>query len=179
MLEELFKNILDSDVVKKVTKNLGENEIVNKVKEAVAGNDYAKKLQEGLSSGDLLDKIKSGAQTAGREATKVSLECYQVMTAETTPTVDKVIIGAALAYQFMPNLMNRDNFGPILSLLDNAVTLAIAYNRVKAHVTPEIEEKVNQQLVEWFPGEKPEETAAAEDTPLAQTDAEEPFEDVH
>ena len=154
-------------------------EIVNKVKEAVAGNDYAKKLQEGLTSGALLDKIKTGAQTAGREATKVSLECYQVMTAETTPTVDKVIIGAALAYQFMPNLMNRDNFGPILSLLDNAVTLAIAYNRVKAHVTPEIEEKVNQQLVEWFPGEKPEETAAAEDAPLAQTDAEEPFEDVH
>ena len=122
MLEELFKNILDSDVVKKVTKNLGENEIVNKVKEAVAGNDYAKKLQEGLSSGDLLNKIKTGAQTAGREATKISLECYQVMTAETTPTVDKVIIGAALAYQFMPNLMNRDNFGPILSLLDNAPT---------------------------------------------------------
>ena len=89
MLEELFKNILDSDVVKKVTKNLGENEIVNKVKEAVAGNDYAKKLQEGLTSGALLDKIKTGAQTAGREATKVSLECYQVMTAETTPTVDK------------------------------------------------------------------------------------------
>ena len=76
MLEELFKNILDSDVVKKVTKNLGENEIVNKVKEAVAGNDYAKKLQEGLTSGALLDKIKTGAQTAGREATKVSLHTH-------------------------------------------------------------------------------------------------------
>ena len=135
MLEELFKNILDSDVVKKVTKNLSENEIVNKVKEAIAGNDYSKKLQEGLKSGSLLDKIKAGAKTAGRETTKVSLECYQVMTAETTPTVDKVIIGAAIAYQFMPNLMNRDNFGPILSLLDNAVTLAIAYNRVKAPST--------------------------------------------
>ena len=78
----------------------------------------------------------------------------------------------------MPNLMSRENFGPILSLLDNAVTLAIAYNRVKAHVTPEIEEKVNQQLVEWFPNEKNEETAS-EEAPLAQTDAEEPFEDVH
>ncbi|MBP5500494.1 MAG: hypothetical protein J6Y05_07335 [Bacteroidales bacterium] len=178
MLEELFKNILDSDVVKKVTQNIGENEIINKVKESITGNDYAQKLQEGLKSGALLEKIKSGAQTAGREATKVSLECYQVMTAETTPTVDKVIIGAALAYQFMPNLMNRDNFGPILSLLDNAVTLAIAYNRVKTHVTPEIEEKVNLQLSEWFSDDKPEEPAA-EDAPLAQTDAEEPFDDVH
>ena len=177
MLEELFKNILDSDIVKKVSKNLSENEIVNKVKEAIAGNDYSKKLQEGLKSGSLLDKIKAGAKTAGRETTKISLECYQVMTAETTPTVDKVIIGAALAYQFMPNLMNRDNFGPILSLLDNAVTLAIAYNRVKAHVTPEIEEKVNQQLAEWFPDEKPEEPTP--DAPLAQTTTEEPFEDVH
>jgi uncharacterized membrane protein YkvA (DUF1232 family) len=88
------------------------------------------------------------------------------MTAETTPTVDKVIIGAALAYQFMPNLMNRDNFGPILSLLDNAVTLAIAYNRVKTHVTPEIEDKVNEQLVQWFPNEKTEEPT--EGDPVAQ-----------
>ena len=51
-------------------------------------------------------------------------------------------------------------------------------SRVKAHVTPEIEEKVNQQLVEWFHTEKNEETAS-EEAPLAQTDAEEPFEDVH
>lgn len=158
MLEELFKNILDSDFVKNLTKNINENEIVNKVKEGIANNDYAKKLQEGLKSGELLDKIKGGAQTAGREATKVALQCYQVMLAETTPTVDKVIIGAALAYQFMPNLMNKDSFGPILSLLDNAVTLAIAYNRVKAHVTPEIEATVNNQLAQWFPDDKPSET---------------------
>lgn len=182
MLEELFKNILDSDVVKKVTKNLGENEIVNKVKEAVAGNDYAKKLQEGLTSGALLDKIKTGAQTAGREATKVALECYQVMKAETTPTVDKIIIGAALAYQFLPNLMDKDNFGPILSLLDNAVTLAIAYNRVKAHVTPEIQDKVDAQLAQWFHDDTTQpipdtEAAPADELAESAPTAEAPAED--
>jgi len=140
MLDELLKNLLD-------------NEYVKKIQEGLASNDYVKKLQDGLKSGAILDKIKGGAQTAGRETTRIALELYHVMQAETTPTLDKVIIGAALAYQFLPNLMDKENFGPILSLLDNAVTLAIAYNRVKKHVTPEITTKGNDQLAQWFPGE--------------------------
>ena len=190
MLEDLFKNIFDNDIVKKAKESINENEFVNKIKEGVTNNDYVKKMQDGLKSGEILEKIKSGAQTAGKETTKIALELYHVMLAETTPTYDKVIIGAALAYQFMPNLMNKDNFGPILSLLDTAVTLAIAYNRVKKHVTPEIEEKVNEQLAQWFHEDSPEEpiadeTLAQADAPLVQTDAETtidpdaPFDDVH
>ncbi len=166
MFDDILKQILGSDIVKKLTDTLNENEILKKVKDSIGDNDYVKKIQDGLRGGDLLEKIKAGAGTAGKEATRVALECYQVMQAETTPTVDKLIIGAALAYQFMPNLMDKDNFGPILSLLDNAVTLAIAYNRVKAHVTPEIETKVNAQLAQWFTDDKPE--TPADNAPIAQ-----------
>ncbi len=168
MFEDILNKILGSDIV----KNLNENETVKKVKEAIGDNDYVKKLQEGLTGGNLLDKIKAGAQTAGKEGTRLALQLYHVLQAETTPMVDKVIIGAALAYQFMPNLMDKDSFGPILSLLDNAITLAIAYNRVKAHVTPEIDTKVNEQLAEWFHDEKkddPTDSPVAEETPAETT----------
>ena len=180
MLEDLFKNILDNDIVKKAKESISENELVNKIKEGVTNNDYVKKLQEGLKSGEILEKIKGGAQTAGKEATKMALELYHVMLAESTPTYDKVIIGAALAYQFMPNLMSKDNFGPILSLLDNAVTLAIAYNRVKARITPEIETEVNEQMAQWFK-EDSDTSEDSNDAPLAQTTPaeDEEFEDVH
>ena len=63
---------------------------------------------------------------------------------------------------------------PHLNVFDN-----VAFPlREKKVPRAEIEEKVNLQLTEWFPNEKPEETAS-EESPLAQTEAEEPFEDVH
>lgn len=182
MFDDILKQILGSDIVKKLSDTINENEFLKKIKDSIGDNDYVKKIQDGLQGGNLLDKIKAGAGSAGKQATRVALQCYHVMQAETTPTVDKIIIGAALAYQFLPNLMDKDNFGPILSLLDNAVTLAIAYNRVKAHVTPEIQDKVDAQLAQWFHDDTTQpipdtEAAPADELAESAPTAEAPAED--
>ena len=88
--------------------------------------------------------IKQYAVKAGRETTRTVLELYYVVKAPTTPVVDKVIIIGALAYQ-----LSRNKFG-ILGLADNVATLAIAYNRVKHRVTPEIRTQVEDILNQWF-----------------------------
>ena len=94
--------------------------------------------------------IKQYAVKAGREATRMVLELYYVVKAPTTPVMDKTIIVGALAYQLLPNdLLSRKKFG-ILGLADNVATLAIAYNRIKRHVTPEIKTQVEDTLNQWF-----------------------------
>ena len=108
-----------------------------------------------LVKSDMWDKIKSGSKTLGRETTRMALELYYVMRSPNTPTTDKVIIGVALGYQFTPGLLKKEDVGPILALVDNAITLAIAYKKVKKHVSPEISAQVNAQLAEWFDGVKP------------------------
>jgi uncharacterized membrane protein YkvA (DUF1232 family) len=91
--------------------------------------------------------IKQYAVKAGREATRMVLELYYVVKA---PATHKTIIVGALAYQLLPkDLLSRKNFG-ILGLADNVATLAIAYNRVKHHVTPEIKTQVEDTLNQWF-----------------------------
>lgn len=94
--------------------------------------------------------IKSYGAKAGREVTKTVLELFYVMKSPNTGMIDKTLIGAALAYQLLPeDLMPRSKFG-ILGFLDNGVTLAFAYNRVKKLVTPQIENQVDVMLNQWF-----------------------------
>lgn len=101
----------------------------------------------------LWNYIKIYAAKGGRELTNTILELFYVMKSPNTGMIDKTLIGAALAYQLLPeDLMPRDRFG-LLGLLDNGVTLAFAYNRVKKLVTPQIENQVKAMLDQWFGSE--------------------------
>lgn len=94
--------------------------------------------------------IQKYAAKGGREVSKTVLELFYVMKSPNTGIMDMTLIGAALAYQLLPeDLMPRDKFG-ILGFLDNGVTLAFAYNRVKKLVTPQIENQVTAILNQWF-----------------------------
>lgn len=94
--------------------------------------------------------MREYAGEAGREATKVALELFFVMKSPETSMIDKGIIVAALAYQLLPeDLLSREKFG-ILSLLDNGITIAFAYSRMKADITPEIQAQVEAILDSWF-----------------------------
>ncbi len=96
--------------------------------------------------------IKMYAAKAGREATRVVLELYYVVKSPHTPALDKTLIIAALGYQLLPDdrkLISREKYG-LLGLLDNGAALALAYNRVKTRVTPQIENQVNAILNQWF-----------------------------
>lgn len=94
--------------------------------------------------------IQQNAAKIGIEATRIMLELFYVLKSPETSMLNKSLIVAALAYQLLPeDAMPRDRFG-LLGFLDNGVTLAFAYNRVKSSVTPEIEQQVNNILVNWF-----------------------------
>lgn len=94
--------------------------------------------------------IKIYAAKAGREATRVVLELYYVVKSPHTPALDKTLIIAALGYQLLPNdLMSREKYG-WLGILDNGAAMALAYNRVKTRVTPQIEAQVDAILDQWF-----------------------------
>lgn len=102
--------------------------------------------------------IKIYAAKAGREAAQVVLELYYVVKSPHTPALDKTLIIAALGYQLLPDdkkLLSREKYG-LLGLLDNGAALALAYNRVKTRVTPQIEAQVDAILNQWFGSERPQ-----------------------
>ena len=112
-------------------------------------------------SEQLWQYIQKYAKTAGVEGTRTVLELYYVLKSPDTPGLDKTIIVAALAYQLLPeDLISTENFG-ILGFIDNGAALALAYNRVKSRVTPQIDAQVNGILNQWFGGIQPAITSDA------------------
>ena len=98
----------------------------------------------------IFEGIKEYAVKAGRATTKMLLELYYIMVDDDTPKTDKILIGAALAYQVLPvDLLPKSKFG-LLGYFDNAAALYFAYKKVKSAVTPEIEAKVEETLGKWF-----------------------------
>ena len=98
------------------------------------------------------------AAKAGREATRIVLELYYVVKSPHTPALDKTLIIAALGYQLLPDdkkLLSQEKYG-LLGLLDNGAALALAYNRVKTRVTPQLEAQVDAILNQWFGFEQPQ-----------------------
>lgn len=98
----------------------------------------------------LFQNIRNNASKVGRDATRMMLELYHVVKSSQTPFLDKTIIIVALGYQLLPNdLMSRKKFG-WLGMIDNGITLALAYKKVKKHVTPQIKAQVEVTLTQWF-----------------------------
>lgn len=107
------------------------------------------------------DAIVKYAAAGGCEVSRTILQLFYVMKSPNTGMLDKTLIGAALAYQLLPeDLLPRDKFG-ILGFLDNGVTLAFAYNRVKKMVTPQIENQVENILNQWFGPENSEDDTSS------------------
>ena len=103
-----------------------------------------------INNADLgLEYIKKQAVKGSKETTRMMLELYFVMMDENTSKAKKMLIGAALAYQFLPNdFLPKEDYG-ILGYLDNAAALYYAYKRTKKSVTPEIAKKVDETLASW------------------------------
>lgn len=99
---------------------------------------------------NIWNAIQNNAEKVGIEVTRTMLELFYVLKSPQTGMIDKTLIVAALGYQLLPeDALPRDKYG-FLGFLDNGVTLAFAYNKVKSSVTPEIEHQVNNILGNWF-----------------------------
>ena len=108
--------------------------------------DYDRLLS---NAGMGLEYIKKQAAKGSKETTRMMLELYYVMQSDQTSKFNKLVIGAALAYQLLPNdLLPKEEYG-VLGYLDNATALYLAYKRIKKSVTPEIKQKVDETLEGW------------------------------
>lgn len=101
-------------------------------------------------TGIIFNHIRKQAANGTKETTKMMLELYYVMLSDKTSKFNKLIIGAAFAYQFLPNdFLPKEDYG-ILGYLDNATILYVAYKRIKKCVTPEISKKVEETMSSWI-----------------------------
>lgn len=103
------------------------------------------------SSDEIWSAIKKYALIGSREATQMMLQMYYCLKAPSTPAFDKVIIVAGLGYQLLPHDAMPVEKYKIFGLLDNGITLTLAYNKVRENVTPAITRQVDALMAQWFP----------------------------
>ena len=96
------------------------------------------------------EKIKEASMKVGRATTRVMLQLYYVLRADSTPKEDKLIIVGTLAYQLLPKDLISTKVLGLLGLTDNAAALLVAYRKMKRHITPQIDMQVDETLDRWF-----------------------------
>lgn len=96
------------------------------------------------------NKIVAFSKKAGREATRVVLRLYYVLAEGDLSAKDKALAYAGIIYIVVPHdLLPRRVLG-LLGMVDDAAVIAWLYNKVKDHITPEIDRKVDSTLDGWF-----------------------------
>ena len=104
-----------------------------------------------LDFDQLLEKIKDWGKTLGRTSMRPVLSLYYVLKSPDTPLSDKLLVVSALSYLILPvDLISARRF-PVLGWIDEITAVTIAYKKVKKHINPEIESKVDNILEKWFP----------------------------
>ena len=98
----------------------------------------------------LWEKIKVNAKRFGRFTTKQVLLMYYVLKSDETPTSAKAVVYGALAYLVLPvDLISRKRH-PILGWADEFAAVALAYRKIRHHITPEMEREAENTLDRWF-----------------------------
>lgn len=98
----------------------------------------------------LWERIKDSAKRLGRFTTKKALLMYYVLKSDRTPRSAKAIIYGALAYLILPVNLISAKHHPILGWADEVAVIAIAYRKIKQHITPEMDQEAEETLNKWF-----------------------------
>ena len=94
--------------------------------------------------------LRPYAIKVGRVAAKPLLQFYYVMTDEKTSTLDRILVYAAILYTISPVSLIPSAVFKVLGVLDEGAAMLYVYKKVKGHITPDIDYKVEQTLNEWF-----------------------------
>lgn len=98
----------------------------------------------------LWQKTKDGAKRLGRGTTRQVLLMYYVLKSKDTPRGDKLIVYSALAYLILPvNLISMKRH-PVVGWMDEAASIAAAFQKIRKNITPEMERQADQTLDRWF-----------------------------
>ena len=99
---------------------------------------------------DTWNKIVHYAKTSGRSVTRVALHFYYTMIESDLELLDKVLIVAGIIYIIVPrDLLPKRAMG-ILGIADDAAVAAWIYDRIEKNMTPQILQKTEDTLDEWF-----------------------------
>lgn len=98
----------------------------------------------------LIDMLRPWALKAGRATTRPLLQFYYVMDDDSTSTLDRVLIYAAIIYTIVPMDIVPKVVYKSLGILDDGVAILYVYKKIKDRITPEIKAKVEETLDEWF-----------------------------
>ena len=98
----------------------------------------------------LWERIKDSAKRLGRFTTKKALLMYYVLKSDRTPRSAKAIIYGALAYLILPINLISAKHHPILGWADEVAVIAIAYRKIKQHITPGMDQEAEETLNKWF-----------------------------
>ena len=102
-----------------------------------------------VSDDSFWQKLKAFAVVAGREVVRLALQLFYAARAPETPAWAKAVIYGALAYFILPVDAIPD-LVPMVGFSDDLGALASAVATVAAHITPEIKERADAKLTEWF-----------------------------
>lgn len=95
------------------------------------------------------DKIASVAKKAGGKVIYCALLLYYVLMSPSVPSSEKLIIIGALGYFILPVDLIPD-FILVAGYTDDLGALYACYKKVKANITPEIEQQAKNKYSEWF-----------------------------
>lgn len=98
----------------------------------------------------LREKIFSLARKAGRAGARPLLLFYYVMRSKRVPWKEKAVIFASIAYLILPVDILSAKRLPVIGWLDEVAALALAFNKLRKYVTPEMEIKASEVLNGWF-----------------------------
>ena len=112
--------------------------------ETVGDVDWKRKADE------VMAWLKPYAVKVGRVAAKPMLQFYYVMTDEDTSTLDRILVYAAILYTISPVSLVPSAVYKVLGILDEGAAMMFVYKKVKERITPDIDNKVEQTLNEWF-----------------------------
>lgn len=106
--------------------------------------------QTEYSENKLWSKLKRFARRIGEKPTYYIVVLYYVLVSAEVSLKNKALILGALGYFILPLDMVADLL-PLVGYTDDILVIMRAYKAVKDSITPDIEERVNRKLKEWFP----------------------------
>lgn len=101
------------------------------------------------SEDSLWEKLKQVAKSAGAKVVYVVLLLYYTMKEGKVGLKTKISIAAALGYFIFPADAIFD-LTPLIGYSDDLGVLLFVLSQVARNVTPEIKQKANQKLNDWF-----------------------------
>lgn len=87
---------------------------------------------------------------AGRTIARPALECFEMLIDGSTPHQARLTVLAALTYLLLPLDLIPD-FIPAAGFSDDLVALTALLGLCTRHMTPEIRDRAQRKLDQWFP----------------------------